>query len=393
MREKVELPPPDSGKPSDLLVIAGEHSGDQHAARMVRGLLKDNPDLSVSAVAGKALDSAGAQVIFDLTRHSVVGFVEVIRNYGFFKEIFDGIIAWIEEHRPRNVCLVDFPGFNLRLARELFRRKLSRKGGGAIAVLYYISPQIWAWKAGRRFKMAEWLDDLGVIFPFEVECYADTDLPVTFVGHPFLADDHQPLLHYDVDGPILLLPGSRRQPVNRIFPAMLDTFLRLHEDLSGLRSAVVFPDDGVRAVIEDVLASRPGSAEFCSPVPVGDPVGGRAVLTSSGTISLACGIAGIPGAIAYRAHPITCLWGRFLIQVPYLGIVNLLLDRPEYPEYIQSRAKPVDLCRELRSAIENPTRIESALTCAENLRRLLAVDGDVPDAAAWLSNSMVLPDS
>ena len=207
--------PPVNG-PVDLLIVAGEHSGDQQAARMLRGALEREPDLKVAALGGVELQDAGAQLLFDLTASSVVGLAEVLRNYSFFKRIFAETLRWIETHRPRVVCLVDYPGFNLRLAKALFESGISRKGGGNVSIIYYISPQIWAWKAGRRFTMARHLDALAVIFPFEVDCYADTGLPVDFVGHPFLTDGYSSSLYHDRSGPILLLPGSRRAAVSRI---------------------------------------------------------------------------------------------------------------------------------------------------------------------------------
>ena len=126
-----------------------------------------------------------------MTAVSIVGFVEVAKHYGFFKGLFNRTLDWIEKYRPLHICFVDYPGFNLRLADQLARRGLSVKGGGSIGVSYYIGPQVWAWKAGRRFKMEKVLDRLGVIFPFEVDCFKDTQLPVEFVGHPFVDDDHR----------------------------------------------------------------------------------------------------------------------------------------------------------------------------------------------------------
>ena len=199
---------PRSGR-ADLLIVAGEHSGDQHAARVLRKLRALKPGLTSASLGGPALQKAGSQLLHDMTGFSAVGFVEVIANYGYYKKLFDRTLAWIRAHKPRAVCLVDYPGFNLRLADALKREKLSRAGGGDIAVYFYISPQIWAWKSGRRFKMAETLDSLGVIFPFELDCYKDTKLPVKFVGHPFVTEDHRAPVAYDRSAPVLLLPGSR----------------------------------------------------------------------------------------------------------------------------------------------------------------------------------------
>src|SRR3972149_3783514 len=158
----ISLPPPADGH-ADLLVVAGEHSGDEHAARMVRGLLAKSPDLKVCALGGPELAGAGAQLLHDLTASSVVGLVEVLRHYRYFRTLFGATLDWIGRHRPGAVCFVDYPGFNLRLVRALHERGLSKKGGGAIRALYYISPQIWAWKGNRRFEMAAHLDAVAVI--------------------------------------------------------------------------------------------------------------------------------------------------------------------------------------------------------------------------------------
>ncbi|MGE9290498.1 MAG: lipid-A-disaccharide synthase, partial [Puniceicoccales bacterium] len=165
-----EIKPFDSpaGGQADVLIVAGEHSGDQHAATLVRDLHRVNPGFSVSALGGPALQEAGAQVLYELTELSVVGVVEVLAHYNEFKKLFAQTVEWIREHRPKVVCLVDYPGFNLRLAKELCKQGISRKGGGDAVVLAYISPQIWAWKSKRRFKMQQWIDEVGTIFPFEV---------------------------------------------------------------------------------------------------------------------------------------------------------------------------------------------------------------------------------
>ncbi|HEY9153641.1 MAG TPA: lipid-A-disaccharide synthase, partial [Opitutaceae bacterium] len=214
------LPPPAKGR-VDLLIIAGEHSGDQHAAKLVRRIRDSQPTLDIAALGGPELAATGVQLLFDLTHSSVVGFVEVVRNLAFFTKLLDQTAAWIRDYKPRAVCFVDYPGFNLRLAKMLFEKRISQRGGGSVKTIFYISPQIWAWKGGRRFTMAKHLDALAVIFPFEIKSYADTSLPVSFVGHPFVADDYRSPVVYDPAGPVLLLPGSRKQAVSRIFPVML----------------------------------------------------------------------------------------------------------------------------------------------------------------------------
>ncbi len=377
----VRFSPPAGGR-VDVLVIAGEHSGDEHAARMVRDLRARRPELAVAALGGPELAAAGAQLLHDLTASSVVGLVEVLKNYSFFKALLAETIRWIGEHRPRVVCLVDYPGLNLRIAAALRERGVSLKGGGGARVVYYISPQIWAWKARRRFTMARDLDAMAVIFPFEPACYADTALPVEFVGHPFLAADYRPPVRFDAAGPVLLLPGSRTQAVRRIFPALLGGFRA-----SGEREAVVlYPSSDIQAVLQ---AANPPANVRLRPVAASgaEPVAAAAVLTSSGTMSMHCALAGIPGAIAYRANALTYLLGRMLVQIEHLGIANLLLREPMYPEYLQQAATPAALAAELRACRHEPARRARTAAQAERLRALLSQPTS-GTAADWLGRQL-----
>jgi lipid-A-disaccharide synthase len=380
------LPPPEGGR-VDVLIVAGEHSGDEHAARMVQGLLAQQPALRVCALGGPKLAAAGAQLLHDLTTSSVVGFVEVLRNLPFFRMLLNATRDWIGQHRPRAVCLVDYPGFNLRLARMLHASGLTTKGGGTIRALYYISPQIWAWKAGRRFEMAQHLDPMAVIFPFEIKSYADTPLPVEFVGHPFVAEDYQSPVCHDPAGPVLLLPGSRPQAVARIFPALLAGYAEFAGRHPGRAAVVLHPSTEIQAVLEQLLQKQPPPAGRVELQRTGTPVAASAVLTSSGTMSMHCALAGIPGAIAYRINPLTYLFGRWLVKVPYIGIANLLLGEPMYPEFIQGAATPANLARELTACLENPVRRARS---EEQVRRLRAILHQPASGTAtdWLARQL-----
>ncbi|MEO5959956.1 MAG: lipid-A-disaccharide synthase [Opitutaceae bacterium] len=378
------LPPPTGGR-VDLLVIAGEHSGDEHAGKAVQELRAKQPGLVVAALGGPKLTAAGAQLLFDLTASSVVGIVEVLKNVSFFRALFAETLRWIGEHRPRAVCFVDYPGLNLRLAAALRQRGLSAKGGGTIKTLYYISPQIWAWKAGRRFAMARDLDAMAAIFPFERESYADTSLPVEFVGHPFLLTSERPPVRYDPEGVVLLLPGSRKQAVARIFPLLLGGFDALGERLAAVR----YPSEEIGVELEKFLTPRLRCLKRLVILrePGGPPVAASAVLTSSGTMSMQCALAGIPGAIAYRTNPLTYLLGRMLVRVEYIGMANLILREPMYPEFIQGAATPSALGAQLRACLHDPSRREKAAAQAARLRALL----DVPasgTAADWLARQL-----
>ncbi|MFR6032223.1 MAG: hypothetical protein ACLUKN_02985 [Bacilli bacterium] len=151
----------------DVLVIA-ENINDEQSARMLKNALEKKPDLRVCAFGGVCLERAGAQLLFDMTAFSVVGLAEVLKNYSFFKKLSEAVVDWICIYKPRAVCFVDYPGFNMLIASMLKKRGISAKGGGNVKTLYYISPQIWAWKSKRRFKMADTLDALAVIFPLRL---------------------------------------------------------------------------------------------------------------------------------------------------------------------------------------------------------------------------------
>ncbi len=349
----------------DLLIVAAEHSGDEHAARLVRGLLARNPGLKLCALGGSHLEAAGAQLLRNLTGQSALGFA-VIARISYYRALIGTIVEWIGRYKPRVVCFVDSSGLNLRIARGLFERGYSAPAGGPTKTLYYISPQIWASRAGRRFAMARHLNGLAAIFPFEPAVYADTTLPVEFVGHPFVAADYAAPVSYDPSGPILLLPGSRKGAVARIFPVLLAGY----QAWGGRRPAIVlYPSDEILAVLR---AANPPPNVTLRHTGEGGPVAASAVLTSSGTMSMHCALAGIPGVVTYKADWLTYWLGRLLVKVGYLGIANLLLKEPMYPEYIQGAAKPAVLAAELKDCLENPVRRERTQAQAGKLRALLS---------------------
>ena len=375
------LPPPLGGA-VDLLVVAGEHSGDEHAARMLTSLLIRRPGLRVAALGGPRLEAAGAQLLFDSTALSVVGLGEVVRNLGFFRRLIEETVDWIGWHRPAAVCFVDNSGVNLRIAEELRRRGISAKGGGPVRTLSYISPQIWASRPSRRFDMARNLDALAVIFPFEVGCYAGTGLPVDFVGHPFLAPDYKAPVFHDPEGPVLLLPGSRPRAVGLIAPVLLEGFRAYLRGGANRKAVILHPGQAIRAQLESL-----GLPPDVSLRQTGAPVGASAVLTSSGTMSMHCALAGIPGAIAYRTDLLTYLIARWIVSVPYLGIANILLGEPMYPEFIQGAATPEALAGQLSACLGDPRRRALTGELSRELRGMLVNPSGLTEGD-WIARNL-----
>lgn len=375
---KFDFPAPKAGS-CDVLIMAGEHSGDEQAARMLKKALALKPEMRVCAFGGASLEAAGAQLLFDFTAFSVVGLFEVLKNFSFFRALSRAIVDWIAAYKPRAVCFVDYPGFNLLIASELAKRGISAKGGGGVRLLYYISPQIWAWKSGRRFKMARLLDSLAVIFPFETACYSDTNLPTSFVGHPFLDGDFQNPVEYSPEGKILLLAGSRQIAVSRIFPAMLGALSLL----KGERAVALYPSAAIKNILENTLKKFPDLAGRVELVDKSAfPLKAKAVMTSSGTMSLCCSLAGIPGAIVYRANPITYLLGRAVVKIKYLSIANILLDKPAWREFIQFDASAPKIAAYMRGCLSPAARGEFAACAAELKKQLHARASN--SAADWL---------
>ncbi len=365
----------------DLLFIAGEHSGDEHAARLLRELLIRQPDLRVCALGGPRLAAAGAQLLQDLTAGSAMGFA-VVAKISHYRRLIAGIVEWIGRHRPRAVCFVDSSGLNLRIASGLMDRGFAAKAGGPTRLLYYISPQIWASRPGRRFQMSRHLDGLAAIFPFEPACYADTRLPVKFVGHPFVAPDYAAPVVFDPAGPVLLLPGSRKSVVARLFPVLVEAYR-----IAGTsRPAVVlYPSEEILGVLR--AANPPENITLRGTAALGTPVRAAAVLTVSGTMSMHCALAGIPGALTYKTDALTYALGRLLVNVEFIGIANLLLDEPMYPEFIQGAATPAALAAELRACLESQVRREQTRIQAEQLRALLGQPAST-SAAGWLERQL-----
>lgn len=369
------LPPPTGGR-VDLLIVAAEHSGDEHAARMVRALLAGRPELHVCALGGPRLAEAGAQLLRDLTVRSAMG-LAVIAQLSHYRALIEAVVTWVGRHRPQAVCFVDSSGLNLRIAAGLCARGFSRKGGGPTKALYYISPQVWASRPGRRFVMARHLDGLAAIFPFEPEVYADTRLPVAFVGHPFVGPDYVAPVRYDPAGPVLLLPGSRRGVVGRVMPDLLAGY----QAWGARRPAVVLHPGG--AILEQLRAMAFPAGVALRRTGEGGPVAAAAVLTTSGTMSMHCALAGIPGVVTYRTDSLTYLIGRLLVRVPYIGIANLLLGEAMYPEYIQGAARPEAFARELEDCLGSSRRKDRTTAQAVQLRSRLA-QSPAASVADWM---------
>jgi lipid-A-disaccharide synthase len=321
-----------------VLVVAGEISGDLHAGALVEELRTRTADLDIWGVGGDRLRAAGVDLLYDVRQTAVMGFVEVLRHLAFFRAMFRRVLDEADRRRPELAILVDYPGFNLRLAAALKAR--------GIRVVYYVCPQVWAWHRSRIPMMARRVDRLAVIFPFEVETFRGTDLRVDYVGHPLVAETdaarHAPPADLPWRGTprVALLPGSRRQELRRILPALAGAageIARRRPDASFLLAA---PTKTVAGLAREILHGAPPTA----PIEI---VTGRtreilrqadAAWVASGTATMEACLMRCPQVVVYKTSPISYRLGRALIRVPHIGMVNLVAGRGICPELIQDAA-------------------------------------------------------
>lgn len=280
--------------------------------------------------------TGGNEVVDWIADAAVVGLWEVLKNYGYFKTQFAKTLQQIADFEPDVVVLVDYPGFNLRLARALRESDFQGK------IAYYISPQVWAWNRRRIPTMAKQLDLMICIFPFEEALYQESGLPTVFPGHP-LVDELNEVPKADRESDLLgLFPGSREREVRKLFPTMLATYRRLRENHPSLRAEAAAANErlaeSMRALcrsegVEDQVMITTGKAhQLMQRATVG--------VVASGTATLEAAWFGLPYCLVYRVAWPTYVIGRALVKVDYLGIVNILADREVVREFIQGDATP-----------------------------------------------------
>jgi lipid-A-disaccharide synthase len=328
--------------PKTIYFVAGEASGDNHGAALMRSLREEVPGLTLIGRGGPRMTSQTDAGFHDWIDHAaVVGLWEVIKKYGYFRKQFHETLREIEMRRPDAVVLIDYPGFNLRLARAL-RRKEHRP-----RIIYYISPQVWAWNRGRIKQMARWLDLMLCIFPFEAELYNESGLRTVFVGHP-MSERLEPLRLHETRDPqlVALFPGSRRREVRKILPILLATARELVRSRPGLHFEIAAASPELAREIREEVEGHPNEQELFA-VRSGSTAASmqRAAvgMVASGSATLEAAYFGLPFVLVYKVAWLTYLVGRMVVQVDYLGMPNVLAGRVVVPEFIQHKARPKPL--------------------------------------------------
>jgi len=348
-----------------MLFVAGEPSGDQHGAHLVRALTSRVSDLDAYGVGGPEMEAAGLRLVHNITELSVIGLVEVAKNYFRLKRVFNDLLRRLDADRPDAVVLIDYPGFNLRLAKRI------KKAHPDLPVIYFVSPQIWAWGHRRIHTIRRVVDLMLVLFPFEVDVYEkggrwvvrDNDtisirehhfhrrsnLIVKHVGHPLTATfesftpDESFLASLDIpEGRriVALLPGSRENEVTIILPVMLECAQRLREEFSDLFFIISCARPGLRDMIDGEIR-RAGIADFrahfrVAPNSMYDIAHhAELVLVASGTAAFEAALMHKPILVLYKINYVTFLVARALFTIPFINLANIIAGRRVVPEFIQ----------------------------------------------------------
>ena len=372
-------------RPPRLLVSCGEPSGDFYGAELVRHLRATEPGLEVFGLGGDHLEAQGASLLAHTRDLAMVGITEVVRHVGRLHRLFGRVVREIDRKRPDVAVLVDYPDFNLRLARQLKAR--------GVPVVYYVSPQIWAWKSGRIRTIRDTVTRMLVIFPFEEELYRQAGVSVTFVGHPLVdavgqARDRGAFLRelgLDPERPVVaLLPGSRRGEVAHNLPPLAGAVTLLaarRPDLLFLLARAPGLDDGL---FDAPLAGTPVRVVEGR---IHAVVGSAAVaLVASGTATVETALIGTPMVVVYRLSPLTYFLGRPFVHVDRYAMPNLVAGRLVVPELIQADFTPERVTEEALSLLEDEARADAMRRDLAEVRLKLGGPGASLRAAAIVRN-------
>ncbi|MFH1862268.1 MAG: lipid-A-disaccharide synthase [bacterium] len=372
-----------STAPASVMIIAGEASGDLHSAGLLREFQKLHPKIRFFGVAGEKMRAAGCEAIFRVEDVSFLGLAEVIRHLPFIRRMMRTLLQECEKRQPVAVVLVDYPGFNLRFAERLRKNPVLRR----TPILYYVSPQVWAWHSSRVPQIARLVDQMAVIFDFEVPIYEAVGLKTDFVGHPLLEvvqptqsrEDFRRELGIDASAPLLaLLPGSRAQEVRRLLPVFTETFLLLKNRIANLKAGVACSPTLAENLYRDLLKDKAlldGELQLWRGRTYDLVSSSDVALVASGTATLETAILGTPLVMAYRVAPLTYWIGRRLVKIPNIALVNVVARKRIAPEFVQGEAEPKRLAEELENLLTDSNRRASMIAELSAVRQKLGEPG------------------
>lgn len=372
----------------NIFIVAGEASSDLHASNLVKSLKEINHHIKFFGLGGEKMQKAGVELIYNLVDLAVVGFFEVLKNLGRFKEIFEQTLRRLDQEKPDLVILVDYPGFNLRLAKEVKKRD--------IPVVYFISPQVWAWGEKRIELIKKLVNKMIVLFKFEEDLYKKYGIDVEFVGHPLL-DIVKPILPAqefknslrisESDKVIALLPGSRVSEVTKHLPLILCAAKIIFKKLPDKKiQFLVAQAAGLKNELFQIVKK-----EVSIPITVVKDKTydclniSDLALVCSGTATLETAIMEKPMVIIYKVSPVTALLLKPMLKIPDIGLVNVVAGKRIVPECVQQKAKPDLIAFEALSILSSPQKITEIKQNLISVKQSLGVPAVLPRAAGIIS--------
>ncbi|MGN6490840.1 MAG: lipid-A-disaccharide synthase [Agriterribacter sp.] len=356
-------------------IIAGEASGDLHGSNLIKELIKLDGSANIRAWGGDMMEAAGGTIIKHFRDLAFMGFVEVVMNLRTIFRNLDFCKKDITEFQPDVLILIDYPGFNLRIA------KWAKQQG--FKIVYYISPQVWAWKENRVKTIKACVDKMLVILPFEKAFYRKWNFEVEYVGHPLVevVDEwrKKPVQTIPASGKeiIALLPGSRKQEILKKLPVMLETSRYFPNYEFVVAKAPGLDDSFYDALLKDYNNVKSVSGKTYNLL-----MQSKAALVTSGTATLETALFGVPEVVCYKGSPVSYEIAKRVIKIKYISLVNLIMDKPVVKELIQNDLTPGNLKKELTDILTNNERIAQIKTDYANLRSLLSEGGHASSNAA-----------
>jgi len=369
-------------KPKNFILVAGEASGDLHGAHLVEAIKSLAPSTTFSGLGGPKMKSSGVELYGDLTQMAVVGFWEVLKHYGDIKKVFHLILEKIDSTHVDAVILIDYPGFNLRLAKELKKRN--------IKVIYYISPQVWAWKKNRVYFIKNNVDQMLVLFPFEVDFYAQFGIDVHYVGHP-LIDTIQvsiPKENYLTSlglSPetltIGILPGSRQKEIEVLLPIMLTAAKNLISNFPEIQFLILKASTIPKSSLEHYLESSTLTYRIIEEDTYNGINACNLCMVASGTATLEAAILQKPMVIVYKTSLLTWILAKCVVKIKNIGLVNVVAGKRIVPECVQFQATGTKIAEELKNIFTNEPKIAEIKIELKGVKESLGLSGASQRAA------------
>jgi len=351
-----------------ILFSAGESSGDQHAANMFLEIKKHQPDINAIGMGGAKMAQAGVDIRYDSAGIAVIGVVEVLKHYGEIRRALTLMKRIIDTERPDLLVCVDYKEFNFKLA------KYAKQQG--VKVLFYVSPQVWAWRAGRVKAYGKVIDMMAVIFPFEIPYYEAENVPVRYVGHPSVDKVHpqttkaEAMTRFGLDANkrvVGLLAGSRANEIKRLLPVMLAAAALLHERFTDCQFILPQADSISDELLAEYLTAAPVKVTVIKSQPYDVMQCCDAIMTTSGTATLEIALLTVPMVICYKLSPLTYWLGRLLVKTKFIGLPNIVAGKSIVREFIQHEATAENLAAEVTRML---TDEDYCTTMRENLAQV-----------------------